>query len=437
MITSTRCLIFLFVGCVVSLVACASPGPRVAGCPKSSGGPVAAGVDSTPTAAPVQGPGESTSPTPTADEIRDYYRKERRRFGTDPDTPTIASVAFSQNFEVDGIVFAGSYLNGLFCSNDRGQSWTAVNGLADSTVWSVVLSPAFETDGTVLAGTPGGVFRSHDRGQSWRLVSHDRVGDMVVSGAFESDRTMFAATADGVGRSTDAGETWQTVMAAPRIGNAIRPLDISPGFERDNTVFMVSRRSIDGGDTWEPFVEESTGYNQRAPIALELSSAFNSDRTMFVYDGYSGVLRSTDGGATWESIGGPTPGAWNVDMAVSPASDADNTLYVSLGRTFNPPAGVFRFANGEWEQIAGKGSEYQGGTCRMPQSFSLRSLRPLAATTFFSPVPRTRGYSAQRTGATPGNQFNSLVLEQPLTKTRFLLRQYDRSLSRKTWSCPL
>ena len=286
----------------------------------------------------------------------------------------VTSLAFSSTFESDGTAFAGTLRQGLFRSTDAGEAWVPVNdGLTDPTVSSVVLSPAFESDGTLLVSTLGGVFRSHDRGKTWRQVSDNMVAGMIGSPASDRDRTLFAETRDGVARSTDAGETWQPVdqrfLARSFLARGFaRPVAFSPAFERDRTVFGITKRggvmrSTDVGDTWETLVGDSSGRYEGIDVqALGFSPAFGTDNTLFAFEQQNGVLRSTDGGATWKSIGGPVgTGPYLASLAVSPAFETDNTLYLGLGLTQNPPQAVSRFTDGTWRQIAGTDSDYNTG----------------------------------------------------------------------------
>ena len=59
-------------------------------------------------------------------------------------------------------------------------------------VWVLGISPGFEDDGTVFAGTDGGgVFRSTDGGETWQKqdkgLTTRTVPTLVVSPAFERD----------------------------------------------------------------------------------------------------------------------------------------------------------------------------------------------------------------------------------------------------------
>lgn len=71
----------------------------------------------------------------------------------------VQSVALSPNYESDNTVFAGTG-SGVYESTNGGQSWMQINnGLTNTLVISVALSPNYAIDNTVFAGTYGeGVF---------------------------------------------------------------------------------------------------------------------------------------------------------------------------------------------------------------------------------------------------------------------------------------
>src|SRR5947209_19779835 len=71
-------------------------------------------------------------------------------------------------------VYVGTMDDGLFISEDGGDSWRATGpGLADQRVLSVAVSPSHQEAGVsvVYAGTePSNLYRSEDGGQSWQAL---------------------------------------------------------------------------------------------------------------------------------------------------------------------------------------------------------------------------------------------------------------------------
>jgi hypothetical protein len=114
---------------------------------------------------------------------------------------------------VGGTLLAGTLSEGVWRSNDGGQTWQPPGpgtGMpAATTVWSLQsLGPM------VLAGTSNGVYRSVDGGVTW-APSGDGIapGDTVfrVFGDAFAPNVWYAGTGSGVYRSLNAGLTWSPI----------------------------------------------------------------------------------------------------------------------------------------------------------------------------------------------------------------------------------
>jgi photosystem II stability/assembly factor-like uncharacterized protein len=89
---------------------------------------------------------------------------------TGPDGGTVQELAIDPNN--NSTIFAGTKVNGIFKSTDKGDNWTAVNnGLTNLNVQAIAFDP--NTPGTVFAGTRGGgVFKSTSvDNPSWTAVN--------------------------------------------------------------------------------------------------------------------------------------------------------------------------------------------------------------------------------------------------------------------------
>ncbi|MFN8487527.1 MAG: hypothetical protein U0350_08050 [Caldilineaceae bacterium] len=92
---------------------------------------------------------------------------------------------------------------------------------------------------------------------------------------------------------------------------AITKIAPSPNFAQDNTLFLLSEasalyRSTDGGQQWTP-LRNGLPLNTYATLSLALSPDFAHDHTLFtggyIGDGWGeGVLRSTNGGDSWQPM---------------------------------------------------------------------------------------------------------------------------------------
>ena len=84
----------------------------------------------------------------------------------------------------------------------------------------------------------------------------------------------------------------------------VRALALSPGFARDGVLFAGTGtggvlRSTDGGESWQQVKRGVTAHRVRA---VAVSPAYESDGSVFFGTSAAGVLRSIDGGESWEKV---------------------------------------------------------------------------------------------------------------------------------------
>ncbi len=165
-----------------------------------------------------------------------------------PDNDSFNSFAVSST----GDIYAGTGFFQLcgfsFCdygdvyhSTDGGSSWTRVASKLDDQVFAL----AVNATGRVFAGTREGLYRSF--GDFWHKIQSESVKSLLVH---PNTGDVYAGTADAIIRSSDEGENWSDVIRLPK--NFIRGLSIAP----DGDLFAGSEkngvlRSQDGGDSWE------------------------------------------------------------------------------------------------------------------------------------------------------------------------------------------
>lgn len=236
--------------------------------------------------------------------------EERQPQIIDPIDPIDRTYALA---EVEGAYYVArqSGLYRLASSNSNGndrarnlyQGWQPAQAIP---TLDIALSPHFSDDGLILTGVKGGVARSQDGGASWVAQALRKPPPLVtclaLSPAFASDRRVVAGSyEDGMFLSDDGGESWQTCNFG-LFDRKIFCLALSPRYPDDGLVMVGTSsgiyRSDNGGRRWQ----DLTMPGDEAVLSLALSPAYADDRTILAGAESRGLLRSTDGGATWETF---------------------------------------------------------------------------------------------------------------------------------------
>jgi photosystem II stability/assembly factor-like uncharacterized protein len=125
----------------------------------------------------------------------------------------VLSMSMSPAFAKDETLFVGTE-TGVFRSTNGGRAWREVNFPIDyAPVISLALSPDYANDGTLFAGTESfGLFCSGDRGQTWSRLGEDVVVDAVngilLSPEFPATPDILAVLGTALLISRDGGQSW-------------------------------------------------------------------------------------------------------------------------------------------------------------------------------------------------------------------------------------
>jgi photosystem II stability/assembly factor-like uncharacterized protein len=232
----------------------------------------------------------------------------------------IRTLALSPAFRSDGTLLAATLPTTqvpgsrfLLKSSDRGASWRAVfGGPRELAFHALAFSPAFAEDGLVLAGSCGlGVYLSEDRGESWRRAGSGGAGgcagEIVFSPGFASNRRIYLQEAAGkLLLSTDRGETWSHLEHPG--GSGATALRVLPGAKGGDRLLLGTATGLllsgDGGATWRRAGEPLAS----DPVeTLAVGEAAEGRRPFFAATP-KGVWRSGDGGASWTALARIDPG---------------------------------------------------------------------------------------------------------------------------------
>lgn len=235
--------------------------------------------------------------------------------GVESETARIPFVLASPSFASDHSVLMADGGNGaVYRSTDEGASFAQV-GTIPLQPKCLQASPTFATDGRIYACTSGGVYVSTDLGATWtptKVLSIQGLTVLVRTGVSE---TWFAATTNGLYRSTDRGTSWARLSLPAPVPTASEVLAVaaSPPSSAPGTVLVSIRgrgllRSTDGGATFTTStnlldVSEQLDNFPYKPTAAPIvfSPAFSTDQTIFGYS-HDHLFKSVDGGSTWQRV---------------------------------------------------------------------------------------------------------------------------------------
>ena len=281
------------------------------------------------------------------------------------------------------IVYAGTSA-GTFKSRDRGASWSAVRSRQTSDASGPLVVSALAVDpqnpDTVYAiEANSAVFKSADAGASWTAVYSEPAaptGLTVLRIDPQNPQTMYAGTPVGIYKATDGGSSWAPVNSGvPSDGNGqlmISTLAIDP--QSPSTIYAIYVgtsaytggfccgggivKSTDGGANWSILNTALQGSDNYCDCDQETSGlAIDPQNPNIVYVGNgSGVMKTTDGGASWKWVNSGFPSGPNQHLAITTlAIDPQNpgTLYAGAFLNSVPGSAVFKSTNGGEAKLPG------------------------------------------------------------------------------------
>jgi photosystem II stability/assembly factor-like uncharacterized protein len=311
-----------------------------------------------------------------------------------------------QSVVIDPVSSSILYLivdQGIYKSADGGTTWTrSSQGL--TTIEVQTLATNGTDPATLYIGAGNQIFKTIDGGASWTgLVTFQLSpsGTAFVPSPFPNGSpaypkamlidavdpgTLYVATNRGNGcyyadnlvfKSTDAGASWTDSVSPDKSGcvvdgsfgrsaglKAIDPTDPNTVYlavADDEDGYWALLKTGNGGASWNPLTLPGNGQAGVWALAIDPTNpatlyAGVDDTPYFEGDtiqpGPGGVFKSTDGGMSWSSIG-PSGGAVNL-LAIDHANPS--VLYAAREGNYGVPngfQGLFKSADGgaNWDQI--------------------------------------------------------------------------------------
>ncbi len=264
------------------------------------------------------------------------------------------------------ICYICSASGGVWKTVDGGGLWTPLTDEMSNLNHGAIATDPSNPD-TIYAGTGeyttysigDGVFRSTDGGMTWeRLASATEVGALCSGIVVDPTNPDIIHLTGNYGyyRSDDGGINWVRKKMGIASAVALNPVDPSIVYigRHNDGVY----RSTDGGDNWERLSNglPSSGVN-RILITICASNPDVLYTAMSTGSSVYGTYRTSDGGDTWiELTNTPnfaTPQAW-YDMYIAVDPTNENTVYCGGVSPIYAVAGIIKSTDGgaSWTEIS-------------------------------------------------------------------------------------
>lgn len=221
---------------------------------------------------------------------------------------------------------------GVYRSADRGATWAKASaGLRSMWVRALAVDPSDAS--TIWAGGEArvwdvtqdgpGIFRSTNGGESWASLSvAGNPGYVFSLGLDPSDRrSLYTGSSTRVERTSDGGMSWSTARAFP---NFVYDIKVDPDSSKvwagaDDSL----KQSGDGGETWSTALSRSVYsilFDSRHPGTIYAGEAWEDAGFYYPFGTGFAVATSRDHGATWTRAGSGQEGGV-IALATDPYSD--------------------------------------------------------------------------------------------------------------------
>jgi photosystem II stability/assembly factor-like uncharacterized protein len=283
-----------------------------------------------------------------------------------------------------GTVWAVGEL-GVRVTRDGGTTWRSARPAPAPDLSAIALDP--HRPGTVYLSTrQNGVYRSVDGGRTWRPFGASAKGrpgpgpGLAELLAIDPRKpgTLYAGDGLGVVKTVDGGATWRRADTGVVASTVVT---VALAASSPTTIYTLTRRTSDGGRsvlsrsgnggrTWIGLQINGTGAAWQTPLG---SLAVDPRDHRHVLVGGRGIFGSRDGGATWTSLLRLAPDDWVNEIAFAP-SDA-RQVYAVVYTAATDRSGVIRSMDG--------GTTWQGQGAAGIYGISALAVHPKRAETIY------------------------------------------------------
>ncbi len=239
-------------------------------------------------------------------------------------------------------VFVGSYTNGLFKSEDSGNSWK--NILSKIYVYDFVINP-LDTKIIYVAGfyaDHGRVLKTTDGGASWTQVYNEESAANAVRALAlnpnNPNQLVLGTSSGSVIKSTDGGLSWQLANNfSDRINRVLWQNGNVYVLSKTKGLFKSSGFADNFTEMTEPlsktFNLKNMSYNSQAIDSFSQVFVDYSANALIYITTNRGLYKTSDEGKTWQKQNLPVKPDASDAKAIAVAKSSSNIVYTSVGST--------------------------------------------------------------------------------------------------------
>jgi len=199
----------------------------------------------------------------------------------------------------DPLILAAGTSRGIFLTKDGGATWHRISNENNREMQDITALAFDPNDSNRLyAGTPHLPWKTNDSGATWHSIHTGLIDDSDIFSIRVNPKRpelLFASACSGIYRSENSGESWAKLRGIP--GTHRRTHIIAEDPRDSDTVFAGTTLGLfktpDGGKTWQHLNSEQVNWMVFDPT---------DPKVFYLATEYAGVLKSTDSGATFQSM---------------------------------------------------------------------------------------------------------------------------------------
>ena len=224
----------------------------------------------------------------------------------------------------DPNIIAAGARDGVHLSRDGGTTWNRISPIANKELQPIMSLGFDPRNADVLyAGTPHLPWKTSDSGTSWTSIHHGMIDDSDILALIVNQKKpeqLFIGACSGIYRSDNAAGRWTKLLGIT--GAGFRTYSVSLDPSQNDVVYSGTKdglwRSADLGKSWRKI----------APNVVKAAAVAPSDsKTIFVATEDAGILRSRNGGESFEDASNGLVDRRMVQMSMPGGSN----VFVTLG----------------------------------------------------------------------------------------------------------